>query len=176
MEYHPKQIGNEKNRFALIQEGKRTLFVIGLNPSTADAKKPDPTMKATLRIAEYNGYDGFVMLNLYPLRATEPKDLPREVDLKLHEQNLQEIDNLLKERKDVDVWVAFGANVKRRKYLLICFKDIVKHFQKNNVHWYYINKLTKDAYPPHPLYQKTDLLKKLEIEMILSSNLHDYSS
>ena len=76
MDYKPFQIGDKTNRFALVQEGQRTLFVIGLNPSTADSLTPDPTMKAVLRIAEYNHFDGFIMINLYPLRATEPSDLP----------------------------------------------------------------------------------------------------
>ena len=70
MQYNPTQIGDDKNRFALIQKGKRTLFVIGLNPSSADSSTPDPTMQSVLRIASYNGFDGYIMLNLYPLRAT----------------------------------------------------------------------------------------------------------
>ena len=94
MNYHPKQIGDNKTRYALIQEGQKTIFVIGLNPSTANESSPDPTMQFTMRIAEYNGYDGFIMLNLYPLRATKPKDLPKDIDIELHNQNLREIENL----------------------------------------------------------------------------------
>ncbi|MCR5764428.1 MAG: hypothetical protein K6G09_00460, partial [Treponema sp.] len=59
------------------------------------------------------------------------------------------------------------ANIKKRNYLMSCFRDIVKYFQNVKVNWYYINKLTKDGYPPHPLYQKTALLKELSIETLL---------
>ena len=79
MNYHPRQIGNKTERYALIQEGKRDIFIIGLNPSTADETKPDPTMRRTMQIAEFNGYDGFIMLNLYPQRSTKPKDLARNI-------------------------------------------------------------------------------------------------
>lgn len=162
MQYHPIQIGDNKVRFALVQEGHRTLFVIGLNPSTADKSKSDRTMQATMRIAQYNGYDGFIMFNLYPLRATNPKDLPKEFDKELHERNLAEIDILLQNLQNVDVWLAFGAYANNRKYLLQCFKDIVKVFEQHNAHWYYINELTKSGFPPHPLYQKTSLFKQFQ--------------
>ncbi len=126
MKYHPKQIGDNITRYALIQEGQKTIFVIGLNPSTANESSPDPTMQFTMRIAEYNGYDGFIMLNLYPLRATKPKDLPKDCDIELHKQNLYEIENLLKSRANVDVWLAFGNGIRKRKYLSSCFEDILK--------------------------------------------------
>lgn len=159
MKYHPTQIGNNKTRYALIQEGQKTIFVIGLNPSTANESSPDPTMQFTMRIAEYNGYDGFIMLNLYPLRATKPKDLPKDCDIELHKQNLYEIENLLKSRENVDVWLAFGNGICKRKYLSSCFEDILKLLEKYDAHLFYINNLTKAGYPPHPLYQKANYFK-----------------
>lgn len=51
------------------------LIIIALNPSTADEKLPDDTMKRVVPYMEINGFDGFVMLNLYPLRSTNPKVL-----------------------------------------------------------------------------------------------------
>lgn len=163
MQYHPTQIGDNNVRFALVQEGLHTLFIIGLNPSTADACKPDRTMQSIMRIVEYNGFDGFIMCNLYPFRATKPKDLPKEFDKELHKRNLAEIDRLLQKFNNVDVWLAFGANVVNRKYLMECFKSIVKVFEQHNVHWYYINKLTKSGFPPHPLYQKTSFFKQYRV-------------
>lgn len=166
MDYKPFQIGDKTNRFALVQEGQRTLFVIGLNPSTADSLTPDQTMKAVLRIAEYNHFDGFIMINLYPLRATEPSDLPVLLDKSLHEQNLEEIKKLIKDRSDIDVWLAYGANIKKRKYFKYCLSDIVNVFKDYNVNWYYINELTKEGFPKHPLYQKTNYLKPFDIKTI----------
>lgn len=164
IQYHPEQIGDDEVRYALVQEGKRTLFVIGLNPSTASAETPDPTMQSVLRIAEYNGYDGFIMINLYPQRATQPYNLPKEFDKALHENNLQIIRELLDGRNEVNVWLAYGANANRRDYLIPCFEDIVKVFAPYNPKWYYINTLTKEGFPPHPLYQRVDHFKEYPME------------
>ena len=159
MNYHPRQIGNKTERYALIQEGERDIFIIGLNPSTADETKLDPTMRRTMQIAEFNGYDGFIMLNLYPQRSTKPKDLARNIDIDIHKRNLEIIEDLLKNNTSIDVWLAFGANICIRKYLLSCFKDIINILHKHNANLFYINKLTKAGFPPHPLYQKTNYLK-----------------
>ncbi|MDE7117719.1 MAG: DUF1643 domain-containing protein [Bacteroidaceae bacterium] len=61
-----------ETRFSLIKEGEKMLLVVGFNPSVADDKKIDKTMSFVLAIAEHNGYDGFAMVNLYPLRSTKP--------------------------------------------------------------------------------------------------------
>ena len=166
LSYHPTQIGDDKVRYALVQEGKRTLFVVGLNPSTADTNKPDPTMQSVLRIAEHNGFDGFIMINLYPYRATQPYDLPENRDESLHERNIQKIRELLEGRSNVEVWLAFGANANRRNYLIPCFNDIVKVFEPYNPKWYYINNLTKDGFPPHPLYQQVNDFKEYPIKKL----------
>ncbi len=156
MQYNPTQIGNSTNRFALVQKGKRTLFVIGLNPSTADSKTPDATMQSVLRIASYNGFDGFIMLNLYPYRATQPYNLPKEFDYALHQENLRQIKELLKDYTRVEVWLAFGANADKRDYLMQCFEDIKNIFEHYNPRWYCIGELTSKGFPKHPLYQKVD--------------------
>jgi hypothetical protein len=49
--------------------------VIGLNPSTADETKNDPTMRRCIDFAMRNGAGRFVMLNLFAYRATNPKDM-----------------------------------------------------------------------------------------------------
>ena len=67
-------------RFTLGRCGSRPLLTIGLNPSTATQERADPTVARVERIAEEKGFggrfDGFVMLNLYPVRATDFRELP----------------------------------------------------------------------------------------------------
>jgi hypothetical protein len=53
-------------RFTLGRSGKNPLLAVGLNSSTASREKSDITVAKVERIAERAGYDGFVMLNLYP--------------------------------------------------------------------------------------------------------------
>lgn len=52
----------------------RVMFV-GLNPSTANAKDDDPTIKSIVRIAKHNGYGGVYMMNCFPYVSTDPKQL-----------------------------------------------------------------------------------------------------
>ena len=54
---------------------ERTLCWIGLNPSTADEQQLDPTLRRIKSFTEREGFDSFCMLNVYPYRATEPKDM-----------------------------------------------------------------------------------------------------
>uniref|UniRef100_UPI002590127D DUF1643 domain-containing protein n=1 Tax=uncultured Alistipes sp. TaxID=538949 RepID=UPI002590127D len=56
-----EETGQEQGayRFILEQAGERMLFVIGLNPSTANELRPDPTLRKVTRFAANAGYDGF---------------------------------------------------------------------------------------------------------------------
>jgi hypothetical protein len=52
------------------------LLYIMLNPSTADAKIDDPTIRSCTRIAGHYAFGGFEVVNLMAFRATKPQDLP----------------------------------------------------------------------------------------------------
>lgn len=56
-------------------ESRPTVAFVGLNPSTADATKDDPTIRRCVRFADDHGYGGLVMLNLYAWRSTDPSAL-----------------------------------------------------------------------------------------------------
>ena len=71
MDYQIKQmIGDERtHRYVLASRCTKPLAVIGVNPSTANEKYPDPTVRKVMGYADLNNYDGFVVLNLQPLRC-----------------------------------------------------------------------------------------------------------
>jgi hypothetical protein len=48
---------------------------VGLNPSTADGKTDDPTMRAEIGFSFRWGYGSLVKVNLYPFRSSSPKHL-----------------------------------------------------------------------------------------------------
>ena len=59
-------------RYILGTRGKNPLICIGINPSTAAPDDLDNTLKSVARIAAGNGYDGWIMFNVYAQRATRP--------------------------------------------------------------------------------------------------------
>ena len=68
----------EKYRYSLTRvwdDNKPRVLFIMLNPSTADAEKDDPTIRRCMGFAKDWGYGGIYVVNLFALRATNPKDL-----------------------------------------------------------------------------------------------------
>lgn len=53
---------------------------IGLNPSTADASEDDPTIRRMCGFADAWKCGGIIVVNLFALRATDPKELRRVKD------------------------------------------------------------------------------------------------
>ena len=72
--------GSETERYLLGTKGDKTLIVIGINPSTANKDVSDRTIARVMGHIERYGYDSFVMINIYPLRATDFDNLPNEFD------------------------------------------------------------------------------------------------
>ena len=156
IQYKPICRAEDNHRFTLEQEGENVLIVIGLNPSTADANKPDPTMRKVLSFVNECGYDGFVMLNLSSERCTEPKNLARTLDEKMHKKNLRIVSEYEMKYPDADVLVAFGNNIELRDYLRICFNDIWETLGEDT-RWLRIGGpkgITSKGHPRHPLYAK----------------------
>lgn len=121
---------------------------IGLNPSTADEVKDDPTMRKCRGFAKSWGYGGFYMTNLFAFRATKPEDLKKSADPvgKENDKWLLEIQSRV--NMVVFAWGTHGAFLNRDK-------EIIKLI--NNGH--YIS-VTKYGHPGHPLYLKGDLTLK----------------
>lgn len=141
-------------RYILGVNGKNLLVVIGLNPSTADENKPDPTIRKVMGIADGANKDSFIMLNLYPQRATSPTDMDIEFDVKKHENNIQNIKSTINELglNNFDVLLGFGNNISTRVYLFNCLKDIVSLLEDYKPRWNKTGEVTKYGHPKHPLY------------------------
>ena len=76
-------------RYILGTRGERPLICIGINPSTAAPDDLDNTLKSVERIALSNGFDSFIMFNVYAQRATNPDDMEKECNVLLHEENMK---------------------------------------------------------------------------------------
>lgn len=146
----------ERIRFVLKKKGSNPLFVIGLNSSTADEYDYDPTVGKAMRIAAAKKFDGFVMLNLYPLRKTEPQNLPKTDEKKLVEKNVAEIQKELVKFSNPTILAAWGANIEKREYLRECLRKIVQLPAAQGATWQHFGDLTKAGHPRHLLYVPGD--------------------
>jgi len=154
-------------RFALLKEGEQMLYVFGVNPSTATDTKPDPTMQKVIGFAERNGFDGFAMMNLYPLRSTNPNALPKAIDEELHQKNLVEINEVMGNKSNPVVLFAFGNAISAAPYLKGCLRDIVTMLQPLCPQWKQIGNPTKWGNPRHPLYARYVPLENFDVEAYL---------
>lgn len=161
-----KESYDSKNRFLLGTKGNRTLICCGVNPSVASPENLDPTMKIVDAFAKANGYDSYIMINLYPMRATNPNDMHETVDKNIMKENLEYIESILS-NGNCDIWAAWGALIKARLYLKDCLQQIVDIADTYNCSWYTIGEKTKEGHPHHPLY----LNKQCSMERF---DIHEY--
>lgn len=141
---------NNTCRYALGISGDNPLFVIGLNPSTADDQKPDQTIKKVMGFANRNGYDGFVMLNLYPKRTPYPNHLNKRFNNSIFEENVAQIRALLEPHKEITILAAWGEIIKVRNYMRSCLKELINLSDSFESNWVTIGDLTKSGHPRHP--------------------------
>lgn len=137
-------------RYALIREGKQMIYVFGVNPSTATDSIPDLTMRKVIGFAERNGFDGFAMINLYPLRSTNPCALPRDINIELHRKNLQVIKEIIGNKPNPVILLSFGNSIEAAPFLKDCLIDIIELLKPLEPKWKQIGKQTKAGHPRHP--------------------------
>lgn len=143
-------------RYILGTRGKRPLICIGINPSTAAPDALDPTLQSVERIAHANGYDSFLMFNVYAQRATRPDDMEPELNPALHAENRKAFAYLLSLSEQPAVWAAWGNIIEKRDYLPGCVQDLVVLGQEVGARWFTAGPLLKSGHPHHPLYLKRD--------------------
>ena len=144
-------------RYILGTRGSRPLICIGVNPSTAVPGRLDNTLKSTERIALANGFDSFLMFNVYAQRATLPEDLDRELNPLLHAENLKAFRYVLGLAGEHPcVWAAWGAVIEKRGYLPGCVRDLARTGMSFGARWYTAGPRSRAGHPHHPLYLKKD--------------------
>lgn len=132
-------------------QGKRIAY-IGLNPSTADERQLDPTLRRCLRFAYDWGFGRFVMVNLFAFRATDPIVMKRALDPVGPDNNTHT--GLVCQSVDLVVacWGTHGAFMKRDQ-------EVRRMLRKLGVPLHYL-KLSKHGHPGHPLYLSSETKPK----------------
>ena len=155
-------------RYILGTRGKNPLICVGINPSTAKPDDLDNTLKSVQRIADGNGFDSFLMFNVYAQRATRPDDMERQCNLRLHEENMKAWRYLLSISQKPAVWAAWGAIIEKRKYLPECVADMLRISREYDAEWFCAGAISKRGHPHHPLYlRKDEKLKPFDTESYL---------
>lgn len=137
-----------KYRYELTRvwdSSKPLVAFIGLNPSTADDKIDDPTIRRCIGFAKTWGFGGLIMGNIHALRSTDPKAL-------YHSEDPTGIMN-----------DAYLMSIKSRALITVAAWGVHGELQgrgekvKKLLEYCYVLGLTKDGHPKHPLYLKKDL-------------------
>ncbi len=143
-------------RYILGTRGQKPLICIGINPSTATPGALDNTLKSVERIAFANGYDSFIMFNVYAQRATLPSDMDKSCNGMLHKENMKAFRYILEKYPTCALWAAWGAIIEQRDYLALCVGEMISIAEEFDARWYSSGKISKKGHPHHPLYLKKD--------------------
>ncbi len=146
-------------RYILGTRGGNPLVCIGINPSTAKPDDLDNTLKSVERTAKFNGYDSFIMFNVYAQRATNPKDMDGSFNEVLHRENMNAFRYIMSsydEGKKPAVWAAWGTIIEKRPYLIPCVKDMIEIGNEYGAEWFSVGKKSVKGHPHHPLYLKNN--------------------
>ena len=143
-------------RYILATRGRNPLICVGVNPSTAAPGDLDPTLKSVERVALRNGFDSFIMFNVYAQRATRPRDMEREPNLCLHRENMAAFAYALSLSPSPAVWAAWGTVIEQRPYLPRCVMDMVDIGEQYGARWFTAGARSKKGHPHHPLYLRKD--------------------
>ncbi|HWN72051.1 MAG TPA: DUF1643 domain-containing protein [Haliangium sp.] len=128
---------------------RSTVFCM-LNPSKADAFRPDNTVTRGMGFASRWGCQLYEAVNIEPFRSTDPKGLYTWTDSdRNHEENLQHILSACRHATIVIAsWGVHGEHRGRGRQVRTFLAD-------HGIRLHHLG-LTKDGHPKHPLYLKAD--------------------
>lgn len=134
-------------------EGPMVTWVM-LNPSTADADVDDPTIRRCMAFARSWDASGIRVVNLFALRATDPKQINRHHS-PLGERNATAIMRAISEPDTAFVVAAWGAG---NPYPNVSSIGTVRTHAQRSDRALLCLGITKSGAPKHPLYVRGDHL------------------
>lgn len=143
------------HRYILGRPGGRPLVCVGINPSTARPGALDPTLKSVERLALANGFDGWLMFNVYPQRATDPNAMDAQPNAEWCRRNEEWLRVVLAE-KQATMWAAWGTLIEKRSWLPGLMRSLVAVTEAAGAPWVHFGPLSRAGHPHHPLYLRRD--------------------
>lgn len=130
------------HRWGVKKPRERLVMWIGLNPSIADEARLDRTLTRIAGFSKREGFDGFLMANLFTLVATYPEDLrvsrsPNSPESDYWLMHAAKISPMI-----VAAWGAGGTFQNRHN-------EVLEKLASPRLHC--LGK-TKEGHPRHPLY------------------------
>ena len=126
-----------------------------MNPSYADEGQSDRTVNRIVDASIDGRYSGWVMLNLYPQRATRPEDLGA-FDPLLSTANCAAIEQIITKCGATDVLGAWGDPPNQA--IKLAKLDVLQLLAKLRVKVFHLDDLTRKGEPRHPTPRSGRLL------------------
>lgn len=131
-------------------DAKPLLAVVGLNPSTADEFKDDPTLRRVKAFARDMGRGGILMLNAFAWRSTDPRGLIGISDPVGPENTIENLADWIEGAGPHRAIAAWGSNIESKKPLRFRLAQLgLLNFD--------CLRRTKGGHPEHPLYLPAEL-------------------
>lgn len=140
--------GRYRYRLWRVWEAARPrLLWVMLNPSTADAANPDPTIRKCIGFARRHGYGSIEVVNLFALRATDPKELRAAKDPEGFENDVHIVEAARRAGPVIMAWggFRFAPIVPRARRVY----DMIRHYRPSTR--FLCLGRTGTGAPAHPL-------------------------
>lgn len=141
-------------RYVLGVPGTKMLGIFGINPSTAVPGRPDRTVNRMISFSKSQGFDGWILFNLYPQIATDPNALKSTPEPRVQKRNLELVTEYLEKYPVHSLWAAWGTLIEKREYLKQHLFEICGIEACNQLPWCQLDPPTLNGHPRHPLYYK----------------------
>ncbi len=136
---------DKKERYSLKREwdnSKNKILYIMLNPSLADDKNDDPTIRRLINFTKKFNYGGFLVGNIFTTITPNPKELDKSKGMS--DKNFEELIKLI--NKVDQIVYAWGSSIEEPqllKKLVLSPKCFGKNFNGTPKHPLYLPSQTK---------------------------------
>ena len=127
-----------------IGPGEKTLLFIGLNPSTADEEKNDPTVERIERRAKAMGFGRISVCNIFAYRATDPQVMKGQPFPVGPENDAAILEEARKADLVLCAWGIHGCHLNRGR-------EVEKLLRNAGIPLHCLGR-NHDGSPKHPLY------------------------
>ena len=133
-----------------------SMVFIMLNPSTADDKTDDPTIRRCINFAKREECGRLIVVNLFALRATNPNEL-LEADDPKGPDNRKYVENVIAMANGpvVAAWGAWWYTNQAKRYGKSIPRLAIEAFARDAEKPLYCLGRTSSNQPRHPLYVKS---------------------